>query len=154
MISNLPPLVDEATLLVNVLPILPLTTLQARFEKYGPVLQIKVIRKRSTGCSSYGFVVFRSKEHADQAVVKENGMLWMTKRICVIYAKSESVCDFEIIISHLPLSFSEEQTRAIFSQVCLATATRPLRPHCHFSSEQLLGFDSRSSLLPSFKTAI
>jgi RNA recognition motif-containing protein len=79
-----------------------------------------VVRKRRVSSSSYGFVVFQHKEHAEQAMTQENGSLWMTKRIRVNHAKSEEKKDYEIIISHLPISFTEDQIRAIFSQVnCL-----------------------------------
>lgn len=50
----------------------------------------------------------------------EDGKPWMKKRIRVSYAKSEERRGFEIIVSHLPLAFTEEQIRFIFSQVSLS----------------------------------
>jgi hypothetical protein len=71
--------------------------------------------------------VFESKEHAEQAIAEQDGTLWMTDRIRVNYAKSEKQKkEFEIIITPLPVTFTEEQIRTIFSQVRDTTYLTPI----------------------------
>jgi hypothetical protein len=84
-----------------------------------------MIRPQVTGSNPYyyGFVVFQHKENAKLAIKEENGKLWMDKTIRVLYAKeNEEKRVFEIIVSHIPLTFTEEQISDIFSQVAPAAS--------------------------------
>lgn len=62
---------------------------ERRFEKYGRVKEVRVVRNPHTGESrGFGFVVMTREEDADEAARDMNGRDWNGRRLLVEIAKN------------------------------------------------------------------
>eukprot|EP01035_Chromulina_nebulosa_P020679 gene20679-26810_t len=91
---------------------------QSLFEEFGDIIASKVIRTPSGLCKGFGFIEFRTKESAKQAIQERNEYIFNGKRLKVSYSRAPSpdIQNCKVYVSNLPSQYTVSDVRNIFQQ--------------------------------------
>ena len=113
--------------------------MQNIFSEHGEITMAKVIRDKMTKKSlGYGFVKYLTKESANEAIQKKNGLSIGLKVLKVSFARppSDDIRNCKLYVTNLPKEYTELDVVDLFKQVFIfyfsrIVVCRPLLLYFH-----------------------